>query len=97
MPWALSTGGVFALLAWVAPGLLAWPNRLWMKFGALLHRLTSPVALTAIYLIGIVPVGVLMRLLGKDPLRLQRAATGQTYWIPRTPPARADLRMKRQF
>lgn len=95
--WALLTAAGFALIALVFPRALAWPNRGWTKFGALLHRVTSPVALTLIYLVGVAPMGLLMRLFGKDPLRLKPRPELETYWIARVPPARADARMKQQF
>ena len=95
--WALAVAGGIALVAMAFPPLLAWPNWLWTKFGRVLHRITSPLAITAIYVVAIVPTGLLMRLLGKDPLRLKSDSTAETYWIPRVPPARGDARMKNQF
>ncbi len=95
--WALAVAGGFAVLALVWPRVLAGPNRAWMKFGLLLHKVTSPVALAAIYVVGVVPAGLAMRLFGKDPLRLKRDPAAASYWIPRVPPAKAGPGMKRQF
>lgn len=95
--WAGLTAAAFALAAVAFPQLLAGPSRWWLKFGALLHRVTSPVAIAAIYLVGIAPVGVVRRLMGKDPLRLKRDPALDTYWILRSPPGRGDATMKRQF
>ncbi|MEY2877628.1 MAG: hypothetical protein RLZZ15_8 [Verrucomicrobiota bacterium] len=94
---AFVVAGIFLLLALAWPAALAWPNRLWTKFGELLHRVTSPVAITGIYLVGVVPAGVVMRLLGKDPLRLKRDPAAASYWIPRVPPVKAGPGMKHQF
>jgi hypothetical protein len=95
--WALVLATSFLLAALVIPRVLAWPNRWWGKFSELLHHVTSPVALAVIYLVGIVPVGILRRLLGRDPLHLKSGSAGDTYWISRRPPARPDAGMERQF
>lgn len=95
--WALVAAGAMLVLALAWPAALKWPNRLWLKLGESLHRVTSPIAVGLIYVIAIVPFGVAMRLAGKDPLRLRWAPKESSYWIRRDPPGRADERMKRQF
>ena len=64
--WRLRTFLIVAL----APALLAPLNRLWLKFGLLLHRIVSPVVL-GIMFFGVITPMALMRLFGKDPLRLK--------------------------
>ena len=40
-----------------------------------------------LFFVVITPMGVLMRLFGKDPLKLRRDADkSESYWIERTPP-----------
>lgn len=95
--WALAAAIAFGLLALIWPRALTWPNRVWTKFGLWWHKVTSPVALAAIYVVGVLPVGIVMRLVGQDPLRLKRLPEAETYWIKRTPPGRPDSRMKNQF
>ena len=85
--WSLAIAGVFALAAVAFPSALAPLNRLWARIGALLHKGVSPIVLGILFFLVITPMGVLMRLLGKDPLRLRRDASGaKSYWIDRTPP-----------
>jgi hypothetical protein len=43
------------------------------------------------------PLGVAMRLTGKDPLRLKRDARAVSYWIPRDPPGPPPDSMTNQF
>jgi hypothetical protein len=43
------------------------------------------------------PMGLLMRVLGKDLLQLRRDPDVATYWIDRTPPGPASESMKNQF
>jgi hypothetical protein len=82
-PHWLGAAALFVLLALAAPGLLAPPNRLWAKFGLLLHRIISPVILAILFYGCITPIGYLMRLTGKDPLHLRCEADTQSYWIVR--------------
>jgi hypothetical protein len=95
--WAVGVAAIFGVLAAVRPQMLSLPNRLWTWFGDRLHQITSPIALGLIYIVGIVPVGLLMRIMGKDPLRRKWNRNEPTYWITRDPPGRADREFKHQF
>lgn len=95
--WALVVAAAFALIAVVRPTLLATPNRLWMKLGLLLGKIVSPIALGILFYAVLTPLGVLMRLTGKDPLRLKRDAAAASYWIPREPPGPPPGSMTNQF
>ena len=95
--WAAGVAAVFAVVAVTRPILLAVPNRLWIKFGVLLGKLVSPIALGVLFYSVLAPIGVLMRIAGKDPLRLKRDATTASYWIPRKPPGPPPDSMTNQF
>jgi hypothetical protein len=95
--WALVPATLFVIAALIRPRLLAPLNRLWTKFGVALNRIFSPVALLVVYCVAVVPTGLLLRVLGKDPLKLRADPEATSYWIQRTPPGRADEQMKRQF
>jgi hypothetical protein len=95
--WALIVAGGFGVSALFIPGVLAPANRLWMKFGELLHRVVSPIALGIVFYLAVMPTGLLMRLLGKDPLRLRMDATAESYWIKRDPPGPAAESLNNQF
>jgi len=96
-PWWLAAGAVFALLAlfWTAP--LAPLNRLWTRLGDFLHAISAPLLMALIFAVAIVPTGLLVRLLGKDPLRLRRDPSLATYWIARGPGGPGADAMKNQF
>jgi hypothetical protein len=97
--WPIWLGlAVLALvLALVAPRLLTPFNWAWTKFGLLLHRIVSPIFLTLLFYGCIAPVGFLMRLSGKDPLRLNYEPAADSYWIVRTPPGPPSESFKQQF
>jgi hypothetical protein len=94
--WALTVAIMFALLAtfWTVP--LKPLSRLWACFGLVLHRIVNPVVLGLIFFVIITPIGLLMRLFGKDPLKLRPSATDLSYWIERTP-GPSPRSMKQQF
>ena len=95
--WALSVGGVFMVLALAWPRALSWMNREWMRFGLLLNRIVSPVAIGVVYYLTLVPMGLLMRACGKNPLRLSFDRAAASYWIPREPPGPDPKTMNDQF
>jgi hypothetical protein len=95
--WAIGVALVFAVVAVAAPRTLAPLNRWWMKFGLLLAAVVSPVALGILFYGVFTPVGLVMRLFGKDPLKLARDKAAATYWVQRTPPGPRPDSMKQQF
>jgi hypothetical protein len=96
-PWALSLSAAFLLTAAARPRLLNPLNRAWARFGVLLNRIVSPIALLIVYSVAVVPTALVLRLFLKDLLRLQTNAQVSSYWIIRTPPVRPDAQMKQQF
>jgi hypothetical protein len=95
--WAVVVSGLFLLLALFVPQVLAPANRVWTKFGFLLHRIVSPLALGVLFFLVVTPTGLLMRLFGKDPLRLRFDPTADSYWIKRDPPGPAADSLNNQF
>ena len=85
---ALMTGGA------IAPARLGPVYRAWMALALAISRVTTPVFLGIVYFGVLTPIALVMRLVGRRPLRQSRDAS--TYWVDR--PAserRSDLR--RQF
>ena len=95
--WAVVAAAVLFLAALTLPRVLAPLNRIWLKFGLLLHAGTSPVILAVVFYTCVTPIGLLRRWLGKDPLRLHFDQDAVTYWIERQPPGPAPDTMLRQF
>lgn len=95
--WALGLSVIILIISLTAPALLAPANKLWTKFGTLLHSIVSPVALGVLFFAVVTPIGLLMKLFGKDPLRLHFDKSANSYWIVRTPPGPDAESLNNQF
>ena len=73
-----------ALLAVARPSSLRGPYHVGMKVSHALGRVVAPLVLGVIFLLVVTPLGLLLRLLGKDLLRLRRTPGAATYWQPVT-------------
>lgn len=94
---ALTIAAGFLLLALLAPAVLHPLNVVWMRFGALLNRIVSPLVLGAIYFIVMTPVALLFKLTGRDVLNRKFDAAARSYWIERAPPGPDGKTFPRQF
>ncbi len=95
--WALLLGMVFLVLTLVRPSLLAPLNRAWTRFGLLLHHIVNPIVMGLLFFLVFAPMGVAMRILGKDLLRLKLDKGAKSYWIERRPPGPDPKTMNNQF
>lgn len=94
--WALLIAAGFLVLAFLAPRLLTPLNLLWFRFGMLLHRIVSPIVMGFLFFVTVTPIGLLVRAMGKDSLRLKRSDV-KSYWIERDPPGPPPESMTKQF
>jgi Saxitoxin biosynthesis operon protein SxtJ len=95
--WAAVLSGLFLLVALVAPRALNPLNRAWTALAVVLHKITNPIFLGVLYFLVFTPFGWLLRLCGKDFLRLKSAEEEQSYWIVRQPPGPEPESMSNQF
>jgi len=88
---------VFLFLAyfWVAP--LRPLNNLWHRFGLLLFYIVNPIVMGIVFFLTVFPIGVLMRLFGKDPLNLKLDREAETYWQEKVSSESVSQNMKNQF
>lgn len=96
-PWMFGLAGATAAVTVVRPRWLAPLNRLWMKFGELLHRLVSPIVLGIIFYGVLTPIGLAMRLAGRDTMKRKFEPQSPTYWVRRDPPGPAADSFRDQF
>lgn len=90
-------GASLVVLALLRPPLLAPLNRAWLRLGLFLFKVVNPIVMFLIYATTVVPIGLFLRLRGKDLLRLRRDPTAASYWIPREPPGPTPESMRNQF
>lgn len=90
----LAIAVVFLALAYLAPNTLRVPNRLWFKLGMLLGAIVAPIVMALVYVTTFVPIGVVVRLLGKDLLSTKIEPEVKSYWIARE---KQPSSMKQQF
>ena len=95
--YTLPLAAVFLVVALTYPRVLGPLNRLWLKFGLLLYKVMNPLVLGLLFFVTIMPIGLVMRAMGKDFLRLKREPNAKSYWIARTPPGPPPQSMKNQF
>jgi len=93
----LALAAALLLSAWLFPRALKPLNAGWSRFGELLGKVTNPVLIALTYAIGFIPVGLLMRVAGKDPLQRKRGTEKKSYWIKKTEQFPASETMRRQF
>ena len=94
--WALALAAGLCVCALFAPRLLRRANRIWTLFGFALGKIAAPVAMGVLFYGVVTPTGFLLRVCGKDLLRLSRSQS-QTYWVERQPPGPAPETMTNQF
>lgn len=95
-PWLIGAAGFFLITGLFVHGLLRPVYIGWMKFAFLLGWVNTRLILGIFFYLILTPVGLIMRLIGRDALqrKLDRKAT--TYWIKR-PPAEFKQERYRQL
>lgn len=99
-PWGwglLAVAVAFLALGFLAPDVLAPLNRMWFKFGLLLHRVANPVILGILFYAVVMPTGFLMRAAGKRPLNLELDDKADSYWVRRAQPGLDPDSFTKQF
>lgn len=94
--WALIISIVFLLVTLFAENFLEPLNKIWFKFGQLLHSVVSPLIMGVLFYCVFTPIGFILRLTGKDILNLKFNAN-ESYWILRDPPGPEKGSMDNQF
>ena len=90
--WSLLISIIFFILGIINSKFLTPLNKLWFRFGIFLGNFISPIVMGFIFFLVVTPTGLIMKLFGKDILRLKKNKT--TYWINKDSD---DSSMKNQF
>ncbi|MFM8244220.1 MAG: SxtJ family membrane protein [Candidatus Fonsibacter sp.] len=90
--WSLITSAAFVMISLTFPNIFTYLNLWWIKLGYFLGKIISPIVMGIVFFIIVTPIGLLLRLFGKDILRLKR--NKNSYWINRDYKIQS---MKKQF
>ena len=91
---AAAIGAALVIAALVIPTRLGPVQAAWMALAERISRVTTPVFMTLVFLLAVMPSGLIVRAFGHRPLRRGRGA--KSFWTDREPDLRrSDLR--RQF
>ena len=82
LTWAPVVSSVFLLVALAAPGILLPLNRLWARFAHRLGLFNNALLLGLFFFLFILPLGLIIRLFGKDPMVRTFDGEAETYWTP---------------
>ena len=91
--WSVIVSSIFLLLGLINSKLLYPLNLIWVKFGELIGKIVAPFVMALIFFLILTPIGLFLRLIGKDLLNIKLNNT-KTYWIKRD---KKPGSMKRQF
>jgi len=91
--WSLLVAIIFLVLGIINSNILSPLNKLWFKFGILLGKIISPIIMAIIFFLVVTPIGLMMRIMGKNLLNL-KYSDYKSYWIEKTGP---KSKMKNQF
>ena len=71
----------FFIVTFIKPSFFKKPNLLWFKLGMLIGSFISPIVMTLIYVITILPVGIILKLFNKDVMNIKIKKSHKSYWI----------------
>ena len=91
--WSVIVSSIFLILGLINSKLLYPLNLVWVKFGELIGKIVAPLVMALIFFIILTPIGLFLRLIGKDLLNI-KLNNNKTYWIKRD---KKPGSMKRQF
>jgi len=96
-PYFSVVGGLFVLLGALAPSLLRSIERVWMKVALIMGWVMTRVILGILFVLIFSPAGLIIRLLGKDPMRLRIDRDKSSYWQKRDSASSVPERLERMF
>lgn len=95
--WLGGIGSVLVLGGLIIPRSLKYPYRLWMGLAVILGYIMTRVLLTLVFYLAVTPIGLIRRLMGKDPLRRKWEPEASTYWLDKTYDDDSPKRLERYY
>ena len=81
--WSLILAIIFLILGIFNSKYLLPLNRIWSKFGIILGKVISPIIMAFIFFGIVTPTTLVIKIFGKDLLRLKKKNKNNSYWINR--------------
>jgi hypothetical protein len=78
--WVGGIGAVLLISGLTYPPLLKWPSKLWCRFSMALGYVNARILLTILFTLVLLPLSIVWRITGKDPLARRRSKG--TGWSP---------------
>tara|TARA_B100001989_G_C24378791_1_gene383196 strand:+ start:170 stop:568 length:399 start_codon:yes stop_codon:yes gene_type:complete len=91
--WSLIVSIIFLILGIMNSSILTPLNKIWFRFGIFLGNFIAPVVMGIIFFFVVTPIGLIMRLLGRDLIKLKKN-NENSYWIEKKD---AESSMRKQF
>ena len=88
-PWALC--GILLVWALLAPASLRPVYRVWMRFGLLMSRVTTPIILSLVFFVVLTPIALVRGLLGRDSMARKLDDSLTSYRIQSRKAAKSNL------
>ena len=92
--WSIAISFIFLFLGLINSNLLLPLNKIWFKFGIFLGSIFAPISMGLVFFVVVTPIGIIMRLFGKDILKRKFNNKEKSYWIYRD---KNKSSMKNQF
>ncbi len=91
--WSLIVSIIFLILGVMNSSILTPLNKIWFRFGIFLGNFIAPVVMGIIFFFVVTPIGLIMRLLGRDLIKLKKN-NENSYWIEKKD---TESGMRKQF
>ena len=79
----LIASAIFLILGLINSKILSPINKLWIKFGEILGTIIAPVVMALVYFALLTPLSILIRIFGKDLLKVKFSNKVNSYWVKR--------------
>lgn len=96
-PYLAGVGSLSVLLGAVVPTILRPVYYAWMAIGLVLGTIVTAIILTIVFVVAITPTGLIMRLIGRDPMQRKLDCGAETYWIPKQYTIQDKSRFEKYF
>jgi len=88
-------GALLVVFGYLAPAALKWPSAAWWRLATILGYVNARIILTVAFVLILTPIGLIWRVIGRDPLaRRRRRWPG---WMPHPERYRSAEHYKRMY